>query len=100
MTTSITNPDVPLLAGAVRADDWEDITDRPWRTVYGRQMGITDHGAHVTAEAAQWCYDGSLDDLAIRIDIDVYEPLNSDQARELASALLEAAAEIDRWARR
>jgi len=53
--------------------------------------------------AFQWS-DGTLDDgdmlsapgIAIH-DVDAGRPLNSDQARELAAALLEAAVEFDSW---
>jgi hypothetical protein len=38
--------------------------------------------------------------LSATVDLGESSPLNSDQARELAAALLEAAAEIDGWAGR
>ena len=55
--------------------------------------------------AVQWA-DGTIDDGQIEgPNVYVYDlgeggPLNSDQARELAAALMEAAAELDRWAQR
>ena len=56
----------------------------------------TDH-AHVELRAVQYA-DGSVADF----ELFVYDPsdngINSDQARELAAALLEAAAELDGWA--
>ena len=69
----------------------------------GATRTLTDHPLGVSVRACQWS-DGSLDDggilsapgIAIH-DVDAGRPLNSDLARELAAALLEAAAEFDSW---
>ncbi|WP_156660733.1 hypothetical protein [Mycobacterium sp. 852002-10029_SCH5224772] len=76
----------------------EDET-REWRLIYytPRHL-VTDHDASVSLRAIQYS-DGSLDD-EIEVIVggaDSDGPLNSDQARELAAALLDAAAELDRW---
>lgn len=70
----------------------EDET-RAWRCLDGHPRAITDHDASVRLWAIQY-EDDSLDDPGIEVFTgDIH--LNSDQARELASALLEAAAELD-----
>jgi hypothetical protein len=57
---------------------------------------ITDHTAVVYIVGAE-CEDGAIDPPGIHVHGFFGEEFNSDQARELASALLEAAAEVDRW---
>ena len=91
-------PDVPLPAGAVDCRDWEDTETRPWRTVAFVSRRVTDHQAHIEMCACQYV-DGNLDDFEIVIVGADFEKLNSDQAREMAAALLEAAAELDGWTR-
>jgi hypothetical protein len=89
-------PDVPLPAGATVAGEWNDTAfPDPWRVIHGPDRSITDHDVCVAATACQHA-DGRLSDVAVRMRC--FE-LNSDQARELAAALLEAAAEIEGWAK-
>ncbi|MGO9151757.1 hypothetical protein [Mycobacterium sp.] len=94
-------PNVPLPAGAVFGNIWEG--DDPERVITGPNRGITDSDVFVRTTAIQRA-DG-------RIDVEPNEPplvhiegdtdgLNSDQVRELATVLLEAAAEMDGWATR
>jgi hypothetical protein len=90
--------------GAIEANGWDCTAGQmPYRCVFGAYRGVTDHSICVSTAAVQYA-GGSLD--AGRISapsIDLMgsiENLNSDQARDLASALLEAAAEIDGWAGR
>jgi hypothetical protein len=94
-------PDVPLPAGAVPVGGWdsgrilsEDET-RAWRIIHSADRKITDNDGYVHLRATQYS-DGNLDDLGIRV-LTADDDLNSDQARELASVLLEAAAELDGW---
>lgn len=107
MTTATpTNPypDVAPPSGASTNDTWQADDPQPSRIVYGRNRTVTDHKLCVSTSAVQWA-DGSVDDGAVEApSVYVFElgenaPLNSDQARELASVLLEAAAEVDGWAR-
>jgi hypothetical protein len=100
--TTHTRADVPLPAGFVAPDEWEPSQilshgeTRSWRLVYSADRKVTDHDACVSVRATQYS-DGSLDDVEILANgADSDDPLNSDQARELASALIEAAAEVDR----
>jgi hypothetical protein len=96
-------PDTVLPDGATTNDDWQGHDRQPYRVVLGADRTVTDHPVKVSPSAVQWA-DGSIDDGHIE-GPNVYvidggnwlSPLNSDQARELAAALLEAAAEIDGW---
>jgi hypothetical protein len=90
--------DIPLPAGAVFGDTWEG--DGPQRVVMGQTRGITDSDFTVWTSAIQ-CADGRIDSEPPEVHIagDTDSGLNSDQARELAAALLEAAAEMDAWLR-
>ena len=101
----MSTPDhVALPAGVARVDDWEPEGDQAhYRFIVGATRPLTDHPIRVSVHAFQWS-DGTLDNgdilsppgIAIH-DVDADMPLKSDQARELAAALLEAAAEFDRW---
>lgn len=97
-TTTNPYPAVPLPAGAAKAAAWETDDPIPSRCVYGIPRGVTDTKIVVEASASQWA-DGSVEQLCIDLT-GANRVLNSDQARELAAALLEAAAEIDGWAGR
>lgn len=66
---------------------------RAWRLIHRPDRTVTDNGATVSMRATQYT-DNTLEDLRIVVYTDD-DPLNSDQARELAAALLEAAAEAD-----
>jgi hypothetical protein len=99
-TTTKPSPEVPLPPGAVLGDIWEG--DDPQRVIMGPDRGITDSDAIIWTTAMQSA-DG-------RITSEPYPPhvhiqhntdggFNSDQARQLAAALLEAAAEMDVWTR-
>lgn len=96
--------DVALPPGTEFACPWEG--DPAYRTVFGVDRGVTDSTARVYIAAIQLA-DGSLDDGSIEAPgLYVCDGerdglhLNSDQARELASVLLQAAAELDGWATR
>jgi hypothetical protein len=99
-----TSSDVTLPPGVARVNHWEPEGDQAhYRFIVGPTRRVTDHSIRVSVHAFQWS-DGTLDDgdilsapgIAIH-DADACAPLNSDQARELAAALLEAAAEFDSW---
>jgi hypothetical protein len=102
-TTTSPRPDVPLPPGVTGVDDWQADERQPYRVVFGEYRGVTDHPICVSTAAVQWA-DGSLDDGQIEAPNMVLlgdeRSLNSDQARELAAALLAAAAELDRWSGR
>jgi hypothetical protein len=103
-TTATAIPDVPLPAGARQVGGWDPgrIMDadetRDWRLIFGADRKITDGTAYVHLRATQYA-DGSLEDLGVTV-YTADDDLSSDQARELAAVLLEAAAELDGWARR
>lgn len=70
---------------------------RMWRLIHSAERTVTDHQAHIWLRAVHYS-DGSLEDVEIMVETGD-DSLNSDQARELAAALLEAAAELDGWTR-
>jgi hypothetical protein len=94
-TTTTPHPDVPVPDGSepVRAWDLEG-----YRDLYGFDRTVTDHEVRVYAFGSQ-ATDGTIYDRSVHIaDGENAGPiLNSDQARELAAALLAAAAEVDGW---
>lgn len=99
--TRLPVPDVPLPDGARTVGTWEDVecSTTPWRSVVFASRQVTDHTARVSANACQYS-DGHVDSVGISVAGLDYEDLNSDQARELAAALLEAAEQLDKWAAR
>ncbi len=106
MTTSApTVPNVAPPTGAVIVDDWQQDDPHPYRVVIGAERTVTDHKVRVSSSAVQWA-DGRVDDGRIEapqiyvFELDESNPLHSDQTRELAAVLLEAADEIDGWAKR
>jgi hypothetical protein len=102
METITPLPDVPLPAGAEFGDEWDP--DDLHRVVVGAERHVTDTDVVAWTSAIQFA-DGSIDDGSRSQSPQVNlggndDELNSDQARELATALLEAASEIDGWAGR
>lgn len=91
---------VRLPVGAVFGGDWEG--DGPHRVVFGGNRGVDGHQAAVQTASIQFA-DGRVDDgrlvEAPSVTVLDADHLTSVQARELASALLAAADEIDGWAR-
>jgi len=104
--TTTTHPSVPVPAGTT-ADDWQRGDPMPYRFVFGANRGITDHTVCISTASVQWA-DDSIDDGQIEApsasflngDTEVISGLNSDQLRELAALILEAADELDRWVAR
>ena len=96
-------------AGAETVGEWDLVgDDEPYRLICGVDRSVTDHTARLYATAEQVVGGATGSDVSLAHP-SVYvasgellgiAPLNNDQARELASALLESAAEIDRWATR
>jgi hypothetical protein len=107
-TTDQINPDIAPPSGAEIVGEWDLVgAAAPYRLVSGVDRTVTDHAVRVYAAAVQLAdgttEEGSIDGPSVYVasgQASALEPLNSDQARELASALLEAAAEIDRWSAR
>jgi hypothetical protein len=68
--------------------------------ILGADRKVTDHRLTVSPSAVQWA-DGTIDNGAIEppqifvFNLGESDPLNSDQARELAAVLLEVAAQLD-----
>jgi hypothetical protein len=99
--STMSAPNIPLPVGAVFGDDWADVGTNtgPWRTVAFISHQVTDHQGRVSLTASQ-DPSGHLDEFQIEASNFEYNSLNSDQARELAAVLLEAADEMDGWAAR
>lgn len=107
MTTTET-PQAPTVApppGTDFACAWQQ-RPVPYRTIFGVDRTVIDSDARVYAVAIQLA-DGTLDDGTIEAPgLYVCDGardgmhLNSDQARELAAALLQTADEVDGWAGR
>jgi hypothetical protein len=92
------HPSVPELPAEIEmASPWDL---EGYRDLYGVDRAVTDHTVRVYAFGCQGL-DGTIDNLAVHLaDGEESGPsLNSDQARELAAALLEAAAQLDGWKR-
>jgi len=111
MPTAATSPypDVPVPAGADKVYDWDDpSTSEAYRFFQGRVRTITadDTKNRPWSEDITVCVEGTQDpDGTINRDINVHQlhhddPITANQARQLAAALLEAAAELDRWVTR
>lgn len=103
MTTATDSyANVPPPPGFVAPDEWtagrilSHDESRAWRLIFSPDRTVTDHDACVSIRACQYS-DGSLDDEIALFVLGVSwdNGLNSDQARELAAALLEAAAQLD-----
>ncbi len=104
MTTTAATaiPDVPLPAGAEHGDTWEG--PGPRRVIMGPDRRITDSDVYIWTSAIQQA-DGQIapenpEPPQVHIEETGDVGLNSDQARELAAVLLEAAAVLDGWAAR
>jgi hypothetical protein len=100
-TTDLRSPNLPVPAGAV-ADEWQDDVPLPYRVLFGDLRGIDGldiDRLSVQATAVQYT-DGRIDDGSAYEAPHVYlgdDALSSSQARELASALIATADEVDGW---
>ncbi|WP_373199859.1 hypothetical protein [Mycobacterium marinum] len=98
MPTTKPHPNLPAPAGAEYVGPWDC---DGYRDISGPDRTVTDHKVRINTLCLQ-ASDGTVSELWVRCYERDVEPeelvLDSDQARELAAALLEAAAEIDGWA--
>ncbi|AFM16999.1 hypothetical protein Mycch_2216 [Mycolicibacterium chubuense NBB4] len=96
---------VALPPGAYTQDTWQAAEPQPYRIILGGDRTIAGHRAVVSPSAVQWA-DGSVDDgrteapHVYAFNLEESNPLTTDQARELAAALLAAADEVDGWVAR
>jgi len=89
-------PDVAPPAGTI-PDVWEG--NPAQRVVAGINRGIDGHDIVVWTATVQ-CADGSLREPAqVHVELSHDDAMTADQARALAAELIEAADEIDRWAK-
>lgn len=89
-------PEVSPPAGAAYVGPWDDDQPMPSRSFFGSPRGIGGRGIVVGTAGHQWA-DGSIESAASIDVIGLLDGLTGDQARELASALLQAADEVDAW---
>lgn len=95
------HPDAPLPACA-NADFWLDAHPVARRDIYSGPRCILNctgdplRSPLVTAKTVQWA-DGSIHEPSVAIESPHGPALTSEQARELAAALITAAAEVDGW---
>ncbi|WP_407689722.1 hypothetical protein [Mycobacterium sp. HUMS_1102779] len=105
-TSTNPRPEVALPPGAVTDDDAWASWDNECRCFRGPDRAVLNGAAEVIAEV-RTCgvqlADGSVDNGQDAPTIDVHfhhgSELSADQAQELARALLNAAAEVQRWVR-
>jgi hypothetical protein len=98
MTT--TTPHGVSIPAGFSADPWGDLSDRPFRLIWGPQRTIDGDAVVVRVSAAQYI-DGAIDETdddgpAIHIDICRDWGISTKHAREVAAAILAAADEADR----
>jgi hypothetical protein len=99
--TTTTTPPVPLPAGALADDVWQE-DDRPRRIIHSENRGVEGQDLVVWWDATQFA-DGTLDiegnPPTVRVADLIWERgLSSAQARELAAVSIEGADAVDRWA--
>jgi hypothetical protein len=104
-TTTNPYPDVPLPAGAIADDDAWTLWENEARVFHGPDRVVLNGAAEVIAEVrttgvqyADGSVDNGEDPPTIDICLNLPGDLTAAEARELAAALLEAAAELDGWA--
>jgi hypothetical protein len=98
MTSTIARsaPEVPMPAGAAHVAAWQNDRPIPSRPFFGIPRSVRGRTIVVGTAGHQWA-DGSIDSNATIEIIGCLHGLDSDQARDLASALLQAAEERDGW---
>jgi hypothetical protein len=101
-TARWSTPDVPVPAGAVRAEDWEP---ERYRVFEGEQRYINE-SISVWTHGLQHA-DGTIDDGTSReapgiaiSGVHWEDAIDAETARRLADLLVMAADEVDRWAQR
>ncbi|CQD11986.1 hypothetical protein BN1232_02264 [Mycobacterium lentiflavum] len=93
-TTTNPYPDLPVPNGIEMQSDWDS---DGYRDLFGFDRTVTDHKARVYALGSQ-STDGTISGLiVVAYGEDDGFDLNTDQARELAAALLAAVAEVESW---
>ena len=96
-------PDVPTPAGAEHDGTWAEDDLQPYRVIYGVSRGVVGHQLALQTSALQYA-DGNInttdDPPRVSLDIHYDSGLTSDQARDLAASLIEAATEVDGWVAR
>lgn len=89
-------------AGA-QADAWQDNNGQSYRTIYGAARGVADRPDISLSPAAVQFADGTVDNgdqlepPVVYVEFDSERGLTASDAQALATALVDAAADLDRW---
>ncbi len=108
MTITSTKPDladeVTPPAGA-QGDAWQHNNGQSYRIIYGTARGVADRPDISLSPAAVQFANGTVDNgdqlepAVVYVDFDGERGLTASDARALATALVDAAADLDRWQR-
>lgn len=88
---------------AARADAWQEKNGHRFRVIYGTTRGITDRPDVILFPTAVQLGDGTIDNgntvepPVLYIEVQAERGLTAVQARALSTALVNAAAQLDRW---
>ena len=102
-STHTIKPDNVGLPEAAQADPWQDNNGQRFRVIYGTCRGITDRPDVILFPSAVQLADGTVDNgdsvepPVLYIEVQAERGLTAVQARALATALVNAAAQLDRW---
>ena len=94
----------PTPEGA-KADAWQDNNGQSYRIIYGTSRGIVDRPDVILFPSAVQLGDGTVDTgdqvepPVLYVEVQGERGLTAVQARALATALVESAAQLDRWER-
>lgn len=100
---TMTGTDDLSLPEAARADDWEDHDGQHFRLIFSTCRGIDSRPDVILYASAVQLADGSIDNgnqieqPVLYIDVKEERGLTAVQARALGTALVNAAARLDRW---
>lgn len=94
----------PTPEGA-KADDWQEKNGQRFRVIFGTSPVIADRPDVILFPTAVQLGDGKVDNgdnvepPVVYVDVEQERGLTAVEARALATALVESAAQLDRWER-
>jgi hypothetical protein len=108
MTINSTKPDLAdevSPPASAQADAWQENNGQCYRIIYGTSPGIAGRGDVTLSPTAVQFADGTVDKgdqeeaPVLYVEFDSERGLTAIQARALATALVNAAVQLDRWER-